>query len=479
MSTTPNRFSNAEEARRVFELQHAPDNLQRMKNTTAKERIERIRRIDRYLNDPTKKQLWMDALHADLRKSREEAIATELATIQVCMRHIYDELGDWMRDRPVSGPLAMLGMSSWVRHEPKGHVMVISPWNYPLQLAVNPLIHAIAAGNVVLLKPSEIAAATSGFLKTMMDELFDEREVAVVEGDVPTTTELLSLPFHHIFFTGSPKVGKIVMRAASEHLTSVTLELGGKSPVIVDETANVKDAAEKVAWGKCINAGQTCIAPDYALVVESKVEAFAAAFEKAVQQMYNRSGEGIAQSSDYCRIIDDRNYDRVKSLIDDAVQNGASLRVSGDMDASDRLIAPHLLLDVSPDMRIMDEEIFGPVLPVLPVENLDAAIEIIIQGEKPLALYIMSKSKKNIGDILRQTTSGGVGINEVMVTSINPNLPFGGVNHSGIGKSNGHYGFVEFSNERGVVKRKYLDFKMIYPPYKPALANLLGKLSRW
>jgi aldehyde dehydrogenase (NAD+) len=472
------RFHNIAEAERLFALQHTDANLQLAKETSVKERIARIRKIERYLLDEKHQQEWTEALWHDLHKCREEAIATELLPVLACMKHIYDELHTWVKDRPTGVPLALAGLKAFVRHEPKGHVLVIAPWNYPLQLAINPLIHAIAAGNVALLKPSEVAAHTSAFLKKMIGDLFEEREVAVVEGDVPTTTALLAKPWHHIFFTGSPAVGKVVMKAASEHLTSVTLELGGKSPVIVDDTYDAARAAEKITWGKCVNAGQTCIAPDYLLIHQSRLEPFLKAFAERVERMYDPQGKGVRASQEYGRIINTRNFHRVKGLIDDAVAKGARLAIGGELVEEEKFIAPHVLIDVTADMAIMREEIFGPALPVITFTDLKEVPSLIARLERPLALYIMSNSRRNTEYLLHNTTAGGTAINDVMVTSVNPLLPFGGINNSGIGKSNGHHGFIEFSNERGVLKRSWGTLSILFPPYKPTLVKWAARIAR-
>lgn len=474
-----NHWASETEISRVFALQHTAQNLHRLKTSSVRERLARIKKLERYMQSEPNLSEWTTALWKDLRKCREEAIATEWVTVLTNLKHVYTELRSWMADEPINTPLALTGLKSWVRREPKGHVLIIAPWNYPLQLVLNPLIYAIAAGNAVLIKPSEMAPATAAFLKKMVADVFDEQEVALVEGGVDTATELLKRPFHHIFFTGSPKVGKIVMRAAAENLTSVTLELGGKSPVILDDHFDVNTAAERIAWGKCINAGQTCIAPDYVLVPENKLDAFTDAFARAVDRLYNPDGKGIEHSGDFGRIIDQRNYERMVSLIDDAVQKGANLVMEGKRNANDRLVTPHVLTNVTPEMKVMQEEIFGPVLPVLTYRRKEEIPEMINQLERPLALYLMSKRKQFTDHILEHTSSGGVGINEILVTVINPELPFGGVNHSGIGKSNGKYSFIEFSNERGVVKRTWFNFKLIYPPYKSSVINWLMKAAKW
>lgn len=479
METTKQHITdNTAEAERVYALQSPDANLQRVKETSVRNRINKIRKIEDYLTDEQHQQEWLDALWKDLHKCKEEAITTELTPILTCMKHIYDELHQWVKDQPVDEPWSMAGMKSYIKYEPKGHVMVISPWNYPLQLALNPVIHAIAAGNVILLKPSEIAIYTSHFLKKMIDELFEEDDIAVVEGGIPETTALLNKPFNHIFFTGSPAVGKIVMKAASQHLTSVTLELGGKSPVVIDESVNIDKAAGKVAFGKCMNAGQTCIAPDYVIIHKEEEQAFAKAFGEHVQAFYNPDGKGVQTSEEYGRIIDDKNFKRIKELLDDAVQKGAHIALEGEMDESDKFISPYVLTNVNHEMEVMQEEIFGPILPVLTYNAIEEVPGLIKKLEKPLALYILSKNKKNTDYIIENTSAGGTAVNELMVTSVNPYLPFGGSNFSGIGKSNGKFSFIEFSNERGVVKRRWGSFKIIYPPYNKRIVRWLSKIAK-
>lgn len=475
MNTT---FTTFLEINAIFEMQGQFENLQALKNSTAKERIAKIKKIITYLTHEKNQNKWLEALWKDLRKSKEEALTTELTPIISAAYYIYDELNSWMRDQAVGRPLALAGLKSYIKFEPKGKVLVIAPWNYPLQLSINPLIHAIAAGNSVVLKPSEIAPATSAFLKEMLDGLFEPNELAVVQGGVPETTALLDLPFNHIFFTGSPAVGKIVMRAAANHLTSVTLELGGKSPVVIDETANIDQTAQKLVFGKCVNAGQTCIAPDYVFIHESKLIDFVTAFQKHLNAFYNSNNGGIQYSNNYPRIINLRNFDRLVSILEDAILKGAKILLKGELDANDQYISPFLLTDLSDDMLVMKEEIFGPILPIITFNDISDVISKINDTEKPLAIYIMSKSTENTNRILNNTSAGGTAINEVMVTSINPQLPFGGSNFSGIGKSNGKYSFIEFSNERGVVIRSWGTLRMIYPPYNLRIISWLTRLAK-
>ncbi len=462
----------------LFSCQHNRQNLQALKNTNARDRIGKIKKIEQYILNPDNHKKIATALSKDLRKSNEEVISTEISPVILTIKSVYKNLKGWMLDEHVPSPLTMAGMSSYIKYEPKGHIMIMSPWNYPFQLSLNPLIYALVAGNAITIKPSEISANTSAVLKQMITDIFPENEVAVIEGDVSIATKLLDKPFNHIHFTGSPSVGRIIMKAASKHLTSITLELGGKSPVIVDDTVNEKSAAQKIAWAKCLNSGQTCIAPDYALVHKSKLHSFLDEFQSTINKFYNPEKKGIQLSPHYCRIINEKNHKRIINLIDNAIQNGAKKVIGEDSDAEDKFISPTVLINVENNMDIMKEEIFGPVLPVITYNEIDEAIDKIHQLPTPLALYIMSNSNKNINQIMNNTSAGGTAINELMVTSVNPNLPFGGVNNSGMGKSNGKHSFIDFSNERGIVKRKWGNLKMIYPPYSARIFKLFKRVIR-
>jgi aldehyde dehydrogenase (NAD+) len=469
---------NTAEVHRIYALQNTAENLQRLKNSSANERLDKVRKIEKFILSEDSQKKLADALWKDLRKSESEMLSTEIAPVLTAIQHVKSETKSWMRDKSVDAPLALAGIYSHIRYEPKGHVLIIAPWNYPFQLVLNPLIHAIVAGNAILIKPSEIASNTAFFIQEMISTLFDEKEIAVVQGDVPTTSELLKLPFNHIFFTGSPAVGKIVMRAAAEHLTSVTLELGGKSPVIVDDSVNVKKMAMRIAWAKTVNNGQICIAPDYLLIHESKKEEFIVGFKETIQKFFNPTAECIQNSPDYGRIIDEKNFLRLKRMVHDSVAQGAKILLGGEMIQDEKFIAPILMDNVTENMPIMQEEIFGPILPILTFKDLKEVPQFIQKFHKPLAMYICSSSSKNIEYLLQNTSAGGTVINDFLTTPVNPHLPFGGVNNSGIGKSNGFHGFVEFSNERGVMRRRWMNFRILYPPFKLSWVKLLLKATR-
>jgi len=450
-----------------------------LRATTSQERRERLQRIDNFLKEERNLKALSKALWADFRKPEAEVMATEVMIIRQQYRHIRRNLRRWMRDQGVSTPWPLIGTTSFIHYEPKGTCLIMAPWNYPFQLAVYPILYGLAAGNTLVVKPSEMAPHTSVFLRDMITSLFPPEEVAVVEGDAEVAQALLDLPFNHVFFTGSPKVGKLVMQAAARHLSSVTLELGGKSPAIVAPDAPIKTIAERTAWAKFLNNGQTCIAPDYLLVHESVRDAFADAFCESIKQMYGPDQKAIQASPDYSRIINDRHFDRLRSLLDDATERGARPVFGGTYDDSDRFIMPTLLENISSDMRLMQEEIFGPIMPMLTYRRPEEAMEIINRHPKPLAFYINSRNKRTIHYFIKHSSAGGTLVNDYMLGLSNPNLPFGGVNHSGIGKSLGFHGFVEFSNERSVLKRRWGTLKPLYPPYTKLKSSIIRLLSRW
>jgi aldehyde dehydrogenase (NAD+) len=418
------------------------------------------------------------ALQTDLRKSKFEAAVTELLFTYSEIDFAIKNLSSWMKPKYAGKSIVSLLAKNRIYYEPKGGCLIISPWNYPFQLMMGPLTSAIAAGNCAILKPSEFSPATSAVIAKIISKAFNENEIACFEGDEYVAKALLELPFDHIFFTGSTTVGKAVMKAAAEHLTSVTLELGGKSPVIVDETAKIKNAATKIAWGKLINAGQTCIAPDYVFVHESKIEEFISFYKSAAQEMFLNTN-GRANESSYAKIINIRHFDRLTALIKDAVNKGAEIAWGGGSFILEHTILPTVLRNVDFNSKIMQEEIFGPVLPVIPYTHMDTPIGLINEKSKPLAMYIFSESNTNVKHLLKSTSSGGVCINDVLIHISNPNLPFGGVNGSGTGSCHGIFGFKTFSHERAVVFQSSINTSgIIYPPYdkKGWVLKMLEKL---
>ncbi len=450
---------------RVFEQQKA--NCQTIRNTTTRDRIEKLKKLHAAIL--AHRSELENALLIDLHKPAHETGLTELFQVTTEIKHACTNLHRWMRPSPVPNPLTFLGARGEVRFESKGTVLILSPWNFPFQLAMCPLISAIAAGNCIIMKPSEHSPATSRFMHELISTIFPENEIAVIEGDQTVATALFELPFDHMFFTGSPAVGKIVMQAAAKHLASVTLELGGKSPVLIDSSFDLKEAARKILWGKLINAGQACVAPDYLLIPENRQRDFIVAAKESIRGMYGDP----ATSTDYCRIINERHRTRIAALIQEAVQKGATMETDPGADG-DKFVAPTLLSNVAPESKIMQEEIFGPVLPVVPYRSLEEALALIHSKTKPLSLYIFSRDNDFVERVLRETSSGNICINDVAVQFANVELPFGGVNSSGIGNSHGHHGFMAFSNERAVLhqpKRGAMTF--FYPPYTERMKKLI------
>ncbi len=459
----------------VFEAQ--VKNKYSLRLTSSKIRIEKLRRLKSAIQE-FEEEIFA-ALDGDLRKSRFEAGITELFSIYSEIDAAIKNLNRWMRPRSAGRSILYPFAKNKIYYEPKGACLIISPWNYPFQLTMSPLVSAVAAGNCVILKPSEFSAATSAVIAKIAAKAFDSNEVACFEGDESVAKNLLSLPFEHIFFTGSTSVGKVVMEAAARNLASVTLELGGKSPVIIDETANIKKAAEKIAWGKLINAGQTCIAPDYVLIHQAKLEEFITHYKSAATGLFFDKKDGKIDHSSYAKIINQKHYDRLNGLVVDALQKGAKLEWGGEDALPDQTIHPVVLTAPADDCKVMQEEIFGPVLPVITYNDLESAVGTINRKSKPLAMYIFSDSRSNIKHVLKSTSSGGVCVNDVLIHFSNAKLPFGGVNESGIGSCHGFFGFKAFSHERAVMFQSAMDTSsMVYPPYngKGWVLKLLRKL---
>lgn len=400
------------------------------------------------------------AVYEDLQKPPQEVDLTEVMVVLGEIRKAKHNLRTWMQEEPIPTTPTYLGTKASVYYEPKGACLIIAPWNYPFQLAVAPLVSALAAGNACILKPSEYSSHTSALIKEMCEELFEPDHVGVVLGAVAESQELLSLKFDHIFFTGSPQVGKVVMRAAAEHLSSVTLELGGKSPTIVDASANIKDAAQKITWAKWQNAGQVCIAPDYLMVHETVKD-------KLVEELVVQSEKRYGNPKNYGAIISRHHHNRINDLMADAIEHGANLEFGGKSQRDQLRFSPTLLSNVSVKMRVMQEEIFGPILPMVTFNTLDEVIERVNQQEKPLALYVYARSKQVVERIKQETSAGMMTVNDSVLQFAHPNLPIGGANNSGIGKSHGYAGFVAFSNKKAMLRQRIglTTVKMVYPAY--------------
>ncbi len=441
-----------------------------------KQRVKKLHALQQAIEKTYRKPL-QDALLADFGKPTIETDLTEIYQVVKEIKHAKKQLRHWMAARKVPTPSALLGTTSWYRYEPKGVCLIISPWNFPVNLTFGPLVAAIAAGNAAILKPSEMTPHTTAVMGQIIADLFPENEVALVEGGIEVSTALLALPFHHIFFTGSPRVGKIVMKAAAEHLSSVTLELGGKSPCIVDETADIKGAAKKIAWGKFLNSGQICITPDYLLVQESVADRLGQALEKQVRSFF---GPQPIASHSYARIVNNSHFKRLVNHLEDALDKGAVLSFGGTYEADSRYMAPTLLRKVPETATLMQEEIFGPLLPMVTYRNTEEAIQYINAREKALSLYIFSKNRKSTNHILKQTRAGSSCVNTNLLQYSNHHLPFGGVNNSGIGKSHGIYGFKEFSNQRAVLKQTFpTAMELLFPPYNSFKQRVANITLRW
>ncbi|MGC9442238.1 aldehyde dehydrogenase family protein [Streptomyces sp. WG5] len=386
------------------------------------------------------------ALHADLGKSAAEAQRTEIGFTVREIDHTLGHLADWLRPEPAPVP-AHLGAdaTAWTQYDPLGVVLVIAPWNYPAQLLLAPVVGALAAGNAVVAKPSELAPATSAALARLLPRYLDTEAVAVVEGGIPETTALLAERFDHVFYTGNGTVGRIVMRAAAEHLTPVTLELGGKSPAFVDRDADLDVVAARLAGGKFLNAGQTCVAPDYVLTDPETAAALEPALVRAVEGLY---GTDPARSAEYARIVNERHFDRLTALLD-----SGRVVVGGGSDRARKYIAPTVLADVAPDSPVMGEEIFGPILPIVTVPGLDDAIDFVNDRDKPLALYVFSGSDETRERFAAETSSGGLGHGLPLAHLTVSDLPFGGVGESGMGSYHGRYSIETFSHRKAVLKK--------------------------
>ncbi len=417
-----------------------------------------------------------DALYADFKKPFLETDLTEIYQVAGEIRLANKKLRTWMSPFSVPTPLALLGTSSSYLYEPKGVCLILSPWNFPVNLTFGPLVSAIAAGNTAVLKPSEKTPNSSAVMAEIVTALFPRDEVALVEGRAEVAEELLKLPFNHIFFTGSPQVGKLVMKAAAENLASVTLELGGKSPTIVDNTANLKTAAKRIAWGKFINGGQVCVSPDYLLVHE---DSMAELVHELKHQIRNFYGMDATTSGSYPAIVDTSHHRRLVDHLEDARAKGARVEWGGNYKEEVRYLEPTLISGIPDNATLLREEIFGPILPILGYRKIEEAIDYINSGEKPLALYLYSNNRPTIRQVLQQTRAGSTAINTNVLQYTNPYLPFGGSNNSGIGKSHGFFGFQAFSNQRSVIRQHTVSgLELLFPPYttfKQKLANLVVK----
>ena len=428
------------------------------------ERKQKLKKVKKWIR--ANESHIIKALYDDFKKSPEEVRIAEIKPVISEINDALKNLRDWAAPQRVKTPLYLLGSKSHIISQPKGLNLIIAPWNFPFNLTIVPMISAITAGNCAVLKPSELTPNCEQLIVRMIAELFSPEEITVIAGGVEETTQLLDLKWDHIFFTGSPQVGKIVMKAASNYLTPVTLELGGKNPVIVDKTANLKDTAQKLIWGKLINNGQSCVSPNYVLV-HTKIKAkLIVELEKAFAKMYGQTKEEIESNNALTRVVNKGHFKRITALIDNSIKQGANVIIGNHTNSDDNYISPTILDNITAKSAIFKDEIFGPVLPLMEFQSIDEALSIINKEEAPLALYIFSSSKKNTKNIINNTSAGTTAINETTIQFIHGNLPFGGNGHSGIGRSHGKYGFNAFSNERAILKQRrgFTTIKLIYPP---------------
>jgi len=414
------------------------------------------------------------AMRADLNRPEVDSDLNELLPVKDSIDHVLANLSRWTRTDRLPLPLTLIPGRAEIHHEPKGVALIVSPWNFPVNLCLVPLVYAVGAGNTVCLKPSELAPASAAFIASVVEAVFPPDEVCVIQGDVSVAVALLEQPWNHIFFTGSPGVGSKVMAAASKYLASVTLELGGKSPVFVHEGYGADAAGRRIAWAKGLNAGQVCIAPDYALVPAAQRADFIQGFKAGVAQHY---GDSPASNPDWVRIIQPRHWDRLNDWLQEAIAEGAQVWQPDAPDRDRLYFPPTLVWDAPEHLQVSCSEIFGPILPVFTYTSTEDALTRVNSGPQPLVLYILSHAKDWTDRIIHETRAGGTVVNDFYLHYMHPELPFGGVNNSGIGKSHGIWGFREFSNARSVYRRgRFAPTMLLTPPYKGWVKKVVGWL---
>ncbi|OUV57265.1 MAG: hypothetical protein CBC73_00540 [Flavobacteriales bacterium TMED113] len=435
--------------------------------------ITKLRLIRKWIKE--NEQEIIDNILKDYKKPITEIYTSEINPAISHIDYTIKNIKNWKKPKSVKTPIHLIGTKSKIYYEPKGVCLIISPWNYPFNLTLNPLVSAIAAGNCCIVKPSEYTPNTTLVISKMIENIFKKEHVCVFSGDHTMGNKLINLPFDHIFFTGSPEIGKKVMSAASKNLTSITLELGGKNHTIVDDSANLKDCAEKIIWTKALNCGQTCIACNHIFVSKNIANQLYIYLEKAILKLFPN---GLKNNLDYGQIVNTKHLNRIKLILSNHLNKESSLENNV---SKNRFIDISILKKVKLEDDILKEEIFGPLLPVVEYDNLNDIIKYIQKNEKPLAIYIFSNNKKNIDSILNTTSSGTSAINDCLIQYMNPNLPFGGVNTSGIGKSGGKRTFLNFTNEKSVLIQQSGSSiaKLFYPPYTNIKETLAKKLTWW
>lgn len=438
-------------------------------NNSINQRIDLLKKLKAYIE--AHEQEILDALYADFKKSHFEGYATELLVTYKEINLFIKKLKKWSKPKKVTPTLFNFPSSDYIYHQAWGQVLVIAPWNYPFQLAINPVLAAIACGNSVILKPSELTPHTAKILEQVVHAVFPKEMAYVIQGGVDTSTYLLKQKWDYIFFTGSVPVGKIIAKAAAENLTPTTLELGGKNPCIVDETANLEIAAKRIAWGKLINAGQTCIAPDYILVQKKVKQKLVKLLIQEIEASYTKK---VDQSPDYPRIVNEKNFERLAKML-----SAEQLLYGGDINERELFISPTLIDEPKLESASMKDEIFGPILPILSYTDFDEAEQIIQQYPHPLSLFIFSENTSRAKSWMKHFKFGGGIINDTIVHFVNDRLPFGGVGNSGVGQYHGKYSFETFTRKKPVLHRKtWIDLPFRYPPYENKLA-LLKRVKAW
>lgn len=473
-SASPAGFSaSADDLHALLEQQQAAHHADPL--PSLRQRLERLDRLQRMLEHTS--QIFIDAISADFgHRSVHETRMAEILVVELELRHTRKHLGRWMKARRMPTAMSYLPGSNRLMPQPLGVVGVVSPWNYPLQLAVAPALGALAAGNRVMIKPSELTPRFSAELQQAIGKYFAANEMTVVLGDSEVGKAFVQLPFDHLLFTGSTAVGRQVAKAAARNLTPVTLELGGKSPALIDLSADMALSAERIATGKLLNAGQTCVAPDYVLVHRSQQDAFVEAYTQAVRRLYPAVGD----NPDYTSIISQKHFGRLVGMLEQAHQGGAQIVPLGDTDMAQRKLAPCLVLQPQADMQLMQEEIFGPILPVVVYDNAEQAIEHIRQGDHPLALYWFGNDHHARDKVLEQTLSGGVTINDCLYHLTQQSQPFGGVGASGMGAYHGEWGFNTFSKLKPVfAQSRHSGTRWLQPPYGERFEKVMRLLKRY
>lgn len=469
-------MTTQEQAHSVFEKQKL--NQWRISQTSAAQRVAKLKKLKKSIlknSDQIK-----NALFLDFKKAPEETDLTEILITLEEINFAIKNIKKWMRPQKVKTPITLLGTQSSIVYEPKGHCLILAPWNYPFQLMISPLIGAIAAGNVVILKGSEKTPHTQAVTQKIIESVFTEDEVAVAIGDIQLADYLSNLPFDHIFFTGSTRVGKLIAEKASKNLTSVTLELGGKSPAIICKDADIDKAIERIVWAKFLNGGQTCVAPDFLCVDKTILPTVEKKILERVQSVFSHDPQKQIQQPHLARMIDSTACERMLTLIESSKNTEAQVLMGGLGLAEEKFVSPTIISRVHWDSTLMKEEIFGPILPIVSFENTEDLVKSLRKMPKPLALYVFTQSKETEKYFIQKTRSGGLVVNHLMVHLANPHLPFGGVGHSGLGAYHGFESFKAFSHGKSIMRAsKWSTIDLLFPPYSEGIFQIAYKFFKW